>query len=182
VRADAQGSLDWRIEMWKALLPQVPRHLLLGKGYAISQEDWQLIGSDSAFQNIDPAEQSLALSGDYHSGPLSVILPLGIWGVIAFLWLVIAGIWALNHNRLHGDPALQTINTFLLTAFVAKTFVFIFVFGGLPSDIAGFAGLLGLSISLNGGICRPVRQSVVTTAGTPKRAAARPQLQPAFQR
>ena len=45
VRAEAQGSLDWRIEMWKALLPQVPQHLLLGKGYAISQEDWQLIGS-----------------------------------------------------------------------------------------------------------------------------------------
>jgi hypothetical protein len=182
VRADAQGSLDWRINMWKALLPQVPEHLLLGKGYAISQEDWQLMGRDTAFHNIDPAEQSLALSGDYHSGPLSVILPLGIWGVIAFLWFLIAGFWALNHNRLYGDPALQTINTFLLTAFVAKIIVFIFIFGGLPSDIAGFTGLLGLSISLNGGICRPARQPAATTAGPPERVPARPRLSPAFQR
>ena len=41
VRADAQASLDWRIEMWKALLPQVPPHLLLGKGYAITPEDYR---------------------------------------------------------------------------------------------------------------------------------------------
>ena len=143
VRADAQASLDWRINMWKALLPQVPQHLLLGKGFAISQEDWQLMGSDSAFHSIDPAEQSLALSGDYHSGPLSVILPLGIWGVIAFLWLLIAGAWALNHNRLYGDPALQTINIFLLTAFVAKTIVFFFIFGGSPPILRVSPAFLG---------------------------------------
>ena len=141
VRAEAQGSLDWRIEMWKALLPQVPPHLLLGKGYAISQEDYQLMGTDTAFHSIDPAEQGLALSGDYHSGPLSVILPFGIWGAIAFLWFLIAGVWALHHNRLYGDPALQTVNTFLFTAFLAKIISFIFIFGGLSGDIAGFAGL-----------------------------------------
>jgi hypothetical protein len=182
VRGDAQASLNWRLDMWKALLPQVPPHLLLGKGYAISQEDWQLMGSDTAFHSIDPAEQGLALAGDYHSGPLSVILPFGIWGVIAFLWFLIAGVWALHHNRLYGDPALQTVNTFLLTAFLAKIIFFIFIFGGLSGDIIGFAGYLGLSISLNGGICHPARQPAATTAGPLARVPARPRLQPALQR
>ena len=91
---------------------------------------------DSAFHSIDPAEQGLALSGDYHSGPLSVILPFGIWGAIAFLWFLIAGIWALHHNRLYGDPALQTINTFLVFAvFLAKIITFILIFGALSSDM-----------------------------------------------
>jgi hypothetical protein len=182
VRADAQGSLDWRLDMWKALLPQIPPHLLLGKGYALSREDFELLGSDTAFHNIDPSQQALALAGDYHSGPLSVIIPFGIWGVIAFLWFVIAGFWAVNHNRLYGDPALQTVNTFLYAVFLVKIFFFILVFGSLSSDVLNFAGTLGLSISLNGGICRPSRKHAAITAGPPARAPARPRLQPVFPR
>jgi len=182
VRADAQASLDWRLEMWRALLPQVPPHLLLGKGYAISQEDSQMMGADAALRSIDPAEGGLALSGDYHSGPLSVILPFGIWGAIAFLWFLIAGVWALHHNRLYGDPALQTVNTFLFAAFLTKVISFFFIVGGLSTDIVGFAGYLGLSISLNGGICRPARNPATTTSGPPALVSTRPRLQPVFQR
>jgi len=182
VRADAQASVDWRFNMWRALLPQVPPHLLLGKGYAISQEDYQMMGPDAAFRSIDPSEQGLALSGDYHSGPLSVILPFGIWGAIAFLWFLIAGLWALHHNRLYGDPALQTVNTLVFAAFLAKVISFLVIVGALSADIAAFAGYLGLSISLNGGICRPARSPAVTTVAPPARIPARPRLQPAFLR
>lgn len=182
VRADAQASLNWRLELWRALLPQVPAHLLLGKGYAITPEDAQLMGADSALRSIDPAEQGLAISGDYHSGPLSVIIPFGIWGAIVVLWFLIAGVWALHHNRLYGDPALQTINTFLLTAFLAKIIFFLFFFGAFAGDIVGFTGYLGLSISLNGGICRPARHPAVATEGPSAVLPARPRLQPVFLR
>jgi hypothetical protein len=182
VRADAEASMQWRLDMWKALLPQVPSHLLLGKGYAISAEDYQLMGRDTAFKSIDAAEQGLAISGDYHSGPLSVILPFGIWGVIAFVWFIAAGWWMMLLNYRHGDPALRTINTTLFALFLAKIFGFIFIFGALSGDIAGFAGYLGLSISLNGGICRPAPNPAVTTAGPLERVPARPRLSPAFQR
>jgi hypothetical protein len=182
VRQNAQASLDWRLDMWKALLPQIPSHLLLGKGYAISQEDYQLMGTDTSFHSIDPAEQGLAIAGDYHSGPLSVILPFGIWGAIAFIWFLIAGVWVLHHNRLYGDPALQTVNTLLFAVFLTKMISFFFIFGALSNDVAGFGGFLGLSISLNGGVCRPGRNPVVTTAGPPPAIPARTRLQPAFQR
>jgi hypothetical protein len=43
-------------------------------------------------------------------------------------------------------------------------------------------GLLGLSVSLNGGICRPDKKPATTTAGLPARLPARSQLKPAFQR
>ena len=77
--------------MWKALLPQVPPHLLLGKGYAISMEDFEMMGRDVAFRSVDASQQGLALAGDYHNGPLSVVIPFGIWGVIAFLWFASPG-------------------------------------------------------------------------------------------
>jgi hypothetical protein len=183
VRWDAQSSLGWRLELWKALLPQVPSHLLLGKGYAITQMDAQLMGRDSPFQsNDDPSQQGLAISGDYHSGPLSVILPFGIWGAITVLWFLGAGIWALRRNRLYGDPALKTVNTFLFAAFVTKTLSFMIIFGGFSGDIQGFIGFLGLSICLNGGICRPNRQPAAAPVETPERNPLRPRLLPAFQR
>jgi len=29
------------------------------------------------------------LAGDYHNGPLSVIIPFGVFGVIAFVWFLL---------------------------------------------------------------------------------------------
>jgi hypothetical protein len=181
-RADAKASLEWRLDMWRALLPQIPQYLLLGKGYAITPEDAQLLGSDAALRSIDPGEQGAAISGDYHSGPLSVILPFGIWGAAAFFWFLIAGVWALHRNHLYGDPALQTINTLLFAAFFTKVISFFLIVGALSGDIAGFVSYLGLSISLNGGICRPARMPAVTTAVPPANLPVRPRLQPAFSR
>ena len=182
VQADAQSSLQWRFDMWKALLPQVSDHLLLGKGYAITQDEFQMMVRDSVFRSIDPAEQALALAGDYHNGPLSVLLPFGIWGAIAFLWFLIAGVWALHHNRLYGDPALRGTNNFLFAMFLTKIIVFFFIFGALSDDIVVLSGLLGLSVSLNGGICRQDKKPALISAGPAARIPARSQLKPAFQR
>jgi len=180
-KADAQGSIDWRIDMWKAVLPQVPEHLWLGKGYAISQEDWEVMSGSMGFHITDPGEQGLALAGDYHNGPLSVILPLGIWGCIAVLWIFIAGIWALYCNYRYGDERLKTINIALFVLFLAHVVFFLLVFGSLSSDILTYSGYLGLSVSINGGICRkttPAPAAEPPSSGP--RALRPPRFQPAF--
>lgn len=180
-RANAQGSLDWRLDMWQALLPEVPKHLLLGKGYAISPEDYEFMGQ-TAFQAINPAYQTMALAHDYHSGPLSVILPFGIWGVIAFLWFLIASIWALHRNYRYGDPALKIINTALFALYLTESISFFLIFGDLASGMFTFTGILGLSISLNGGICRkPAIIKATELAEIAIPAVIRPpRFQPAF--
>lgn len=163
-RLSAKDSTDWRIQMWQALLPEIPKYLLVGKGYAISKEDFASIGADSAFHAFDAADQSLAVSADYHSGPLSVILPFGIWGVIAFLWFTAASLHAMYCNFRYGDPALQTVNTFLFTSYIVAMFSFYIIVGSLATGMQQFTGLLGLSVAINRGICRapaPVRQKVL---------------------
>lgn len=157
-RINAQASIDWRLDMWKSLLPQVPKHLLLGKGYAITMEDFQMMGVGVDFEAIDPSQQSLALSGDYHNGPLSVILPFGIWGAIAFVWFIIAGLKVTYYNYRYGDPSLSVINTFLFTTFVITCIQF---YGGtLATNMNTFTGVLGLSVCINNGMCRkPARQT-----------------------
>ena len=99
--------------------------------------------------------ESTELVGDYHNGPLSVLLPFGMFGAIAFVWLLVAGVRVLYHNYKFGDPAYQNINTFLFAYFIAKVIFFLGVFGGLHGDLPVFLGLLGLSISLNGGVAKP---------------------------
>jgi hypothetical protein len=179
-RLDAEASEDWRLEIWRDTLPKVPQYLLLGKGYAISQAELA-ISSNQNFAYISTAE-AVSISGNYHSGPLSVLMPFGIWGAIGLIWFWFASIRVLYANLRYGDPAFQIINTFLFAYFVAKVLSFLVIFGALEGDMAAFAVLIGLSISINGGIRRPVTASVPVTAKIENLPLASPQFQPVYQR
>lgn len=178
-KADAEASTAWRIAIWKAVLPQVPKHLLLGRGYGLTDDDFTAMTIGSRSTDF-AADWGAAIASDYHNGPLSVILPFGIWGVVAFLWLLIAGGSSLYDNFRYGDPSLRTANALLLAAFLTRTILFLFVAGSLYSDIMAFCGYFGMSVSLNGGICR---RSAPAAALQPEKAdnpaLARPRLQPA---
>lgn len=154
-RMAAESSTQWRIDMWKSLLPTIPRYLLLGKGYAISVEDYQFMGVDSAFHSADAGQQGLALSGDYHNGPLSVVIPFGIWGALGFLWFTAASLWVMYRNFRYGDPDLATVNAFLFTSYAVAMFLFYFIVGGFADGMVGVTGILGLSVSINRGVRRP---------------------------
>jgi O-Antigen ligase len=181
-RANAEASSNWRLTMWKALLPHVPEYLLLGKGYALSQNDYVTITSQALQGGAFAEDWGAAIAGNYHNGPLSVIIFFGIWGAIAVLWLWAASIYALYHNYRYGDPGLQTVNTLLLTFFIAHIIIFLFIFGAIDSDMPVFAGAIGLSISLNGGIRRPVEKTSQVADEPEVVAPLKPRYQPFFQR
>jgi O-Antigen ligase len=177
-RMDADGSSEWRLQIWRDTYPKVPQYLLLGKGYAISQGQLA-IASNEAFRYASTADV-VDISQNYHSGPLSVLMPFGAWGALALVWFWIASLRALYRNYRFGDPAFQTINTFLFAYFVVKIFFFLVIFGALEIDLAGFAVLIGLSISINGGIRRPAAAPLVEqTVDAP---LIRPRFQPFYQR
>jgi hypothetical protein len=150
---DAKGSTEWRLAMWKNVVPEIPRYLFLGKGLSINQAELQTVNTIGAA--VGEVGEGQVLSGDYHSGPLSLIITFGIPGVIAFLWFVVAGVRALYHNYKFGDEAYKRLNTFLLAYFLCKILVFLFIFGSFYSDLTLFAGLLGLSVAINGGVRSP---------------------------
>jgi hypothetical protein len=169
VRADAEASTRWRVEMWKAVLPEVPRCLLLGKGYAIDRSDLELSDDKNhPFANYAGTYYAAMIASDFHNGPLSLLLPLGLWGFAFFTWLAAAGIRVLHQNFVHGQPELKRINTFLLAAFIAQLVMFYFIFGSFQTQLAEFTGLLGLSVALNGGMSKPA----------PPPAAKEPSLAP----
>jgi O-antigen ligase len=182
--SDAKGSWDWRVEIWKAAIRQIPKYLLLGKGYGFSADDYQFMGSDSAFHPKDPLQGGLGLSMDYHNGWISILMTFGLWGMIAFLWFSAAGINVLYCNYRYGDPELRAANAFLLASFVARFLLVMTVSGlGLHADLVYFAGFLGLSVSLNGGVCRrPAFQPVAVQKPSAFIANPFPQPRRVFQR
>lgn len=183
VRLDAQGSSEWRLRMWKAVLPQVPQYLLLGKGLAMTQDEFQLsegFAWDAAALSED--QWGSALAGDYHSGPLSVVIPFGIWGMIAWIWFLAAGLRVLYCNYRYGDPSLRIVNTFLLANFIVRMGMFWFIVGGFYSDLMYFTGLLGLSVSLNGGVARRAPATATAAPQINRLPSVLPRQRPAFSR
>ncbi len=181
--ADAKDSWEWRYEMWKEIFPLIPRHLLLGKGYGFSAEDYQFMGRDTAFHPISALGGGLGLSMDYHNGWISILMTFGIWGMIAFLWFAAAGIYVLSCNYRYGDASLRTANALLLATFIVRVLFVMTLSGlGLHADLYFFTGLLGLGVSLNGGVCRQPAFQLSAAQKPSALTSPFPQSRPVFQR
>ena len=153
VRFDAEASLQWRLEMWRAVVADLPKYLWLGKGYAISPTDLYLT-HQAILRHRAPGYAGAVLTGDYHSGPLSVCVPFGIFGSLAFLAFLAVSMRALYLNYRYGSEEFRKLNCFLFAYFCGRAIFFFVAFGALSSDLYHFTGTIGLSIALNKGVCR----------------------------
>lgn len=168
VRDDVRNSNRWRVEMWKDVLPELPRHVLFGKGYGINPQEFS-IAAEASWRGFGGHRAAL-LAGDYHNGPLSVVLPLGGIGLAAFVWFLIAGGLVLRRNCREGDPRLLLVNRVLYGFFLARAVYFWTVFGTFWLDLMLFTGLVGFGMSLNAELWQPVgaretRKPAPATAG-----------------
>lgn len=152
-RLDAQGSWEWRVQMWQVLAPELPNYKWLGKGYSLNPTEMFLV-EQSVKRGLAPAYATSLYNGDYHNGPLSVYVPFGIPGVLAFIAFIVAAFRALYLNYRYGNENVMRFNRFLFAFFVAKLIFFLTMFGAFASDLAVFVGLVGLSVAMNHGICR----------------------------
>jgi hypothetical protein len=158
VRVDAKSSLDWRLDMWRAVVPDLPKYVWLGKGYAQNPTDLYLT-QQAVLRHRAPGYAGAILSGDYHSGPLSLYVTFGSFGSLAFLAFISVSIRGLYLNYRYGSEQLRTLNRFLFAYFVARLIFFITTFGALSYDFYVFTGTIGLSVALNRGICRKPAQA-----------------------
>lgn len=180
VLVDAQGSSEWRFAIWRDTWPKVPQYLLLGKGYGLTEEDYQMLGAGTfagaGASHVDASQEGLAIAGDYHSGPLSTLMPFGVWGAIGICWLMGATLFVTYRNYKYGDPELRAYNVYALASCISSIIAFFFIFGAFNNAMVGYGGLAGFSIALNGGLAkRPAK-----TASNPliKSRPALPVTQP----
>jgi hypothetical protein len=154
-KESAQVSSKWRTDMWKSVIPQIPHYLLLGKGYSLTEEEMQKPIAEGYKNPMDENAMGAANAGDFHNGPLSVIIIFGVWGVAGWLWFLLASFRVFRQNYLYGNPELKLLNRGLFAIFLARAIFFFTVFGSFYSDLTFFVGLVGISIAVNAGVANP---------------------------
>ena len=166
VRYDAQASSEWRVKIWELLWPDLPKYVFLGKGYGVDPTEMYL-KEESVRRGLATSSEQAWVEGDYHNGPLSIYVPFGTPGVLAFALFLGAGWRTLHRYYRRGPPALHRINTFLFALFITKTVYFWVVFGAISTDLFQFTGLVGLSVALNTGT-QLSTESDADTLGAPE--------------
>jgi O-antigen ligase len=108
----------------------------------------------------------ILVSNDYHNGLLTLIIPFGIFGLLAFLAFCWGALRALYANYRYGDAELSRINTFLLADFITSLFVFFTFYGSFYIDLINFTGIIGFSLTLNGGVRRAGQAAIRDEVGS----------------
>jgi len=64
----------------------------------------------------------------------------------------VASLRVLYRNYRYSPPELRSINTFLLSYFIGRLLFYLVFYGKFYLDLMLFTGIIGLSLSLNGGV------------------------------
>jgi hypothetical protein len=155
--ADAEGSTQWRVEMWGWAWndDRILKDRIWGQGFGLSLDDMSLIAASlmagQSGQNLlgGSDRESFMITGTFHNGPLSAIKYIGVVGLALYypLMCYMALLaWKLC-IRARGTKAF-TLALFVGIPVIYEPFNFVVVFGGLDSNYSQllfWAGLLNMT-------------------------------------
>jgi hypothetical protein len=172
---DAEGSSEWRFEIWKEVLTSKKyiQNKWFGDGLGFSSRDFRsslnVQGNVTGVSGFDEHRENILISGDYHSGPVQTIRVIGYVGLLLLLLAQIR--LAVHAHR----QIIRSKNTewFPVALFVGIPLVwnpifFVFVFG----DFKGAAATLMLGI----GMVRMLENNLPLPSSA--KTGVRPVLQP----
>jgi hypothetical protein len=129
---DASGSIEWRLDVWKYCLEQSKDYLLVGRGMAFDVRQVLEETSQSDIWNFTPwfAYQMHA----YHSGPLALLIDLGIPGMIIYIIFSVYAFklfWRYAARLAKLDSIEARFALFQCVSILWSIFAFYAVFGGI---------------------------------------------------
>jgi hypothetical protein len=136
-KMEAQGSTEWRVEMWKAIMEgdRYIKNKWLGDGYGFTHYQLETMTANAFAGMPSNVQENLLITGGVHSGPISAIRYVGYVGLAIFLTLLV--LIAIRAARLirraQGTPYYPmalVMGMFL----IVLPFNFVFVFGALEGD------------------------------------------------
>ena len=143
---DAEGSTEWRVEVWKEALftERWIQNKWLGDGLGFSTDELiaqmnERKGARAGISGFDAHRESVLANGDYHSGPVSSIRVIGYVGLIIFIVAQIR--LAVHSHRL--ITRYRHTEWFPLTLLVGipsivSPFLFVLIFGDIKLAAPSF--------------------------------------------
>ncbi|HMP76422.1 MAG TPA: hypothetical protein PKE12_09015 [Kiritimatiellia bacterium] len=146
VRAEAMISTMSRMRIWEMAWMEVPRYLWIGKGFAVNPGDLMTMAARSDWA------LNAFLSHNYHSGPLSLLLDTGVFGVLAgVLFMVFSTIEMIRRlPEVQDHPLLQRAFIFFLAQHIYAVISYYVIFGDVRESFpAMFINLTIMHMLLN---------------------------------
>jgi O-antigen ligase len=147
VKRDASSTVEWRLQLWEEGMKKLPEYWLIGKGYAFSEKEAVAVsGANKATDQLSWA----IVTSSYHNGPISLLLGLGVFGLIVGFALIFA--ICIRHGRMlkapWRDPRLKQIHQVIYAMLLVHVTVFLTIYGDVqvsfPPLFFMFALLEGL--------------------------------------
>ena len=154
---DAEGSSQWRFEMWEWAWndDRILRNKIWGQGFGYSIDDMNLMmdslmaGKGGASMLGGSDREQFMITGAFHSGPLSVVRYIGIFGFCLYYPLMCyMGFLAWRLCKQARGTKGFTLALFVGIPIIYEPFNFVFIFGGLDGNFPQlllWAGLLNMA-------------------------------------
>ena len=124
--ADATATANWRLDLWRQALPEVPKHLLIGKGFAFDPVALQALQLAGAY-----SDEWALVTHSYHNGPLSLLLIFGLPGFVAGFGFLFYTLY--RHLKIFTTQAmpeqLMRMYGLILAVYISRTALFILIGG-----------------------------------------------------
>ena len=146
--SDAQGSSEWRFEMWRVALSddRYIRDKLLGDGFGFRVEDIQGFQSMGGMEGTTPeqVQDYFLTTGIYHSGPISSIRFVGAIGLVLItVFMIVLARYAWKLVGRSKETPFFVVALFVCSPAIYAPFGYWFIFGTADLAYAGGALTLG---------------------------------------
>lgn len=139
--SDAEGSVDWRVYMWRTALSTSDfiKDKTFGDGFGFSAYELSIMQAGEDFIGHE-SQEVFMIQGAFHSGPISAIRFVGVVGLALYLalilYLAVRGFGILRATA--GSPYFPIAMMAVLPA-LYEPFQYVFIFGsydsGLPTTL-----------------------------------------------
>jgi hypothetical protein len=190
--ADAEGSSQWRFEMWEWAWndDRILRDRTWGQGFGLSIDDMNLIASslmagEGGGTRLGGSDrENFMITGSFHSGPLSTIKYIGVVGLCLYYPLMcymafFAWRLCIQARATKGLP----LALFVGIPIIYEPFNFVAIFGGLDSNYSQLLFWAGL-LNMTQRYVESFKPSLRFETGSSYQAAMRPdrEMQPVLGR
>jgi len=135
-RANAEGSLDWRFEMWEWALDSREHFIqdkIFGDGFSRHVSIMKANIYEKAY-NLAKDQSAFAWDGQWHSGPISTIQTLGYVGLSLYLILSVIGMtYAWLICKIYRNHQYKLGILYVSALYLIKPIFFFLIFGDSPS-------------------------------------------------